>query len=321
MAEKDYLAMWFNVRRKYGIQDTIYWGWYDPKSQEIDWKTWRHADADGMAGFAQILRKDGYPSTPLPVCNETSVPSWLEIIKAQRSNPTKSVNKVVNWATTYEHNDAELMPEVSVLTKEQTSQMYSNAKARKVSPGNILFSALSRVVARELVAGDESFSWFFPVNVRGATGIKTEAFNQASGVYLSVDRNSTAEDWQSEMRTRFKAKEHWKNWKLANIGKHVGDFGVDVIYKMTSGKQFYAGSCSNMGAWPLVHEDNPPPPEDRQLVAVAPGTANYPISCSMIEWAGRLAITLKINPYICKDKEQLRHLADLWYDELINDIS
>ena len=94
MAEKDYLAMWFNVRRKYGIQDTIYWGWYDPKAQEIDWKTWRHADADGMAGFANILRKDGFPCDPLPVCNETSVPGWREINKAQRETQLKNQQRL-----------------------------------------------------------------------------------------------------------------------------------------------------------------------------------------------------------------------------------
>jgi|TARA_B110000211_G_C14019533_1_gene527008 hypothetical protein len=320
VAEKDYLAMWFNVRRKYGIQDTIYWGWYDPKAQEIDWKTWRHADADGMAGFANILRKDGFPCDPLPVCNETSVPGWREINKAQRENPTEESAKTVNWRKTYSDN-SEFMPEVTVINKELTTRLYQQAKTRKVSPGNIIFSALSRVISRELIDGDSPFYWFYPVNVRGATGIKTESFNQASGLYLLVDSHSTAEDWQAQMRTRMKAKQHWKNWKLANLGKLIGEQGVSIVYKFTSGKQFYAGSCSNLGTWPLIDARNPPIEHDRQLVAVAPGTANYPVSSCMVDWNGSIALTLKLNPYICRDQTQLKKLLKQWYEEIITDIT
>jgi len=89
MAEKDYIAMWYHARKPYGIKDTIYWGWYDPDNRSIDWKTWQHADADGMAGFANILRPMGYPCSPLPVCNETKVPSWREIIKAKKRVPNR----------------------------------------------------------------------------------------------------------------------------------------------------------------------------------------------------------------------------------------
>lgn len=319
MAEKDYIAMWFNARRKYGIQDTVYCGWYDPETQHIDWQTWRHADADGMSGLAKILRKDGYPCDPLPVCKDTSVPGWLEIIKAQRDNPSDEAEKTVNWRTTYESSE-EFMPEISVLTIEQTKSLYEKAQSLKVSPGNIIFAAMSKVISRELIQGNTPFYWFFPVNVRGATGIKTESFNQASGIYLLVNPESNAKDWQSQMRTRLKAKAHWKGWKLANLGKLVGEWGVGVVYKFTSGKQFYAGSCSNLGAWPLPDERNPEPKHNRVLIAVAPGTANYPVSSSMIEWNGRVALTLKLNPYICKDSAQLRQLTDMWYQEVLNDI-
>lgn len=319
MAEKDYIAMWFEVRRPYGITDDIYWGWYDTRDQSITWKTWRHADADGMSGFAKILRPMGYPCDPLPVCNETSVPGWSEIRKAQRENPVEEAPKVVNWRRTY-NTHVEIMPEISVLDREQTAALYAVCKERKVSPGNLVFSALSRVVARELIAGDEPFYWFFPVNVRGATGIKTESFNQASGVYMLINRESTAEDWQAQMRTRLKSKEHWKSWKLANIGKYVGMPGVKLIYKFTSGKQFFVGSCSNLGAWPLADERNPVPDPHKQLIAVAPGSANYPVASSMIEWNKSIALTLKLNPYICQSQTELRALTDKWYGELLKDL-
>ena len=32
MAEKDYVAVWFNARRRVGIDDTSFWGWFVPKT-------------------------------------------------------------------------------------------------------------------------------------------------------------------------------------------------------------------------------------------------------------------------------------------------
>ena len=118
-----------------------------------------------------------------------------------------------------------------------------------------------------------------------------------------------------------KAKQHWKNWKLANLGKLIGERGVSIVYKFTSGKQFYAGSCSNLGTWPLIDARNPPIEHDRQLVAVAPGTANYPVSSCMVDWNGSIALTLKLNPYICRDQTQLKKLLKQWYEEIITDIT
>ncbi len=260
MAEKDYIAMWYHARKPYGINDTIYWGWYDPDTNSIDWQTWQHADADGMAGFANILRPMGYPCSPLPVCNETKV------------------------------------------------------------PGSLVYSSLSNIIAERMVKGDKPFYWFYPMNVRGATGIKTESFNQVSGVYMLTDPVSTPESWQSQMRQRFKAKQHWANWKLANIGKYVGYAGVKLIYRLTSGKQFYMGNCSNMGSWPFPGQDNPPKQNNLRLIAVAPGTANYPISATMTEWYGQLTLTLKMHPHICPDQQTVRDISDAWRDALLTKI-
>lgn len=323
MAEKDYLAVWFNARRRFGIDDTIYWGWFDPGTRHIDWHSWRHADADGLAGLAREMRKLGYPSTPLPVCGETEIPGWRDILKARKEYPTEESAKVVHWKETHAGPSRQtLMPEVSTLSRSESDTLKACAAARRVSPGNLIFAALSRVVARRLITGNDPFYWFFPVNVRGATGLETETFNQVSGVAMRVTPDSTAEDWQQQMRQRFKAKEHWMTWKLVKLSGALGEAVVAWYYRRTSSKLFFAGNCSNLGSWPLPHTDNPPPPSDGKLLAgAAPGTANYPVSSSMIEWYGAIALTLKLHPYICNDQALVRTLVDEWRDELIREIS
>ncbi|HCG77826.1 MAG TPA: hypothetical protein DE015_01265 [Oceanospirillales bacterium] len=321
MAEKDYIAMWYHARKPYGITDTIYWGWYDPETNSTDWKTWQHADADGMAGFANILRPMGYPCYPLPVCNETKVPGWREICKAKREFQTEEGRKVVNWKKTYENSQHDaLSPEISCFSEEETTKLNQWCKEHKVSPGSLIYAELSNIVAERMIEGDDPFYWFYPVNVRGATGIQTESFNQVSGVYMLTDPVSTPESWQSQMRQRFKAKQHWANWKLANIGKYVGYAGVKLIYRLTSGKQFYMGNCSNMGSWPFPGQDNPPKQNNLRLIAVAPGTANYPISATMTEWYGQLTLTLKMHPHICPDQQTVRDISDAWRDALLTKI-
>lgn len=322
MAEKDYLAVWFDARRHYGIDDTIYWGWYDTQSRSIDWQSWRHVDGDGLYGLANVLRKEGYPSTPLPECGETSVPGWFEIMRARKIYPVEESEKTVNWKQTYPYEmGQQFEPEVSVLNKTQSDALKAYATAQKVSTGNVLFAALSRVVARRLIDGDTPFYWFFPVNVRGATGIKTESFNQVSALAIRVDPHSTAEDWQTQMRQRLKAKEHWMMWRLANLSKYFGEAGVVWFYKRSSMKQFFMGNCSNLGIWPLPHADNPPQTNNGKVLAgAAPGTANYPISSSMIEWYGQITLTLKLHPYICPDQNLVREITDAWLAEVLADI-
>ncbi|MEK9713454.1 MAG: hypothetical protein VW258_12900 [Thalassolituus sp.] len=321
MAEKDYIAMWFNARRRYGISDTIYWGWFYPETRSIEWKSWRHADADGLAGLAIEMRKLGYPSTPLPVCNEKAVPTWKEIKAAHKEYPTDESPKTIRWKQKYDHPVNTLFkPEVAALTKEQSDKVKAYCKEIRVSHGNMLFAALSRVISQELIEGNEPFYWFFPVNVRGATGIQTESFNQVSGVNMRVTPDSTAADWQTQMRQRMKAKEHWSMWKQACLSKYLGDWGTALAYKLTSGKQFYAGNCSNLGSWPLPHANNPADPGDgRLLVGAAPGTANYPVSSSMIEWYGAIGLTLKMHPSICKDQDMVLRLSDMWKDEVLRE--
>jgi len=322
MAEQDYIAQLFHVRReRYGISDDICWGWFDPETQNIEWNTWRHADADGIGGLAKILRPLGFPCSPLPQSNETYEPSWREIIKAGKQYPLPKAPKKVHWKRTYDFQHDQLhLPEVVCFNEEDTARIVAQASVMGASAGNFVFAALSRVVAEQLIADDAPFHWFIPVNVRGACGINNEFFNQASGINLMVTGASQASDWQAQTRRALNAKRHWATWKLVRIGRYIGSTGLSWVYRLSSRSTHFAGSCSNLGRWPLTDVNNPPLPDRRVLVAVGPGTANYPINSSVIEWDGRLTITLKIHPYICPDQATIRSMVNAWRDTIIGEL-
>lgn len=323
MSEKDFIAQLFRVRReRYGISDDIYWGWYNPDDKSVDWKSWPHADADGIGGFANILRPLGFPCNPLPVCNETREPSWLEIISAGLAHPRESAPKRVNWKKTYPYAASDKrFPEVSFLDHAQTAALKAKAADSGEGLGNIVFAAMSRVIAEQMINGAEPFHWFMGVNVRGAAKIADESFNQASGISLLVQPDSDAEHWREQVRLALKSKRHWLTWKLAHLGQYIGDVGISLMYRLSSKNSFYAGSCAHMGDWPLNDKRNPEINDNRLLCGVGPGTENYPINASMIGWNGMTALVLKIHPVICENQSQTRELVDAWQNEVLRQIS
>ncbi|MDF1782323.1 MAG: hypothetical protein P1U67_13610 [Alcanivoracaceae bacterium] len=323
MAKKDFIAQLFRVRReRYGISDDIFWGWYNPEDGHVDWKTWPHADADGIGGFAKILRRLGFPCTTLPVCNETYEPSWLEIICAGRAYPRASAPKRVHWKQTYPFTVKDRrLPEVSFLTQEQTAALKNKAAKSGVSVGDVVFSTLSRVIAQHLISSEEPFYWFLGVNVRGAARVADESFNQASGISLLTYPDSNAAHWREQIRLGLKSKRHWVMWKLAHIGKYIGDNGLSLMYRLSNKNTFYAGSCANMGDWPLDDKQNPNITDNRLLCAVGPGTKNYPVNASLIGWNGMAVLVLKLHPFICENQAQIRTLVDAWRDELLHGLA
>lgn len=323
MAAKDFIAQLFRVRReRFGISDDIYWGWYHPDTGEVEWNTWPHADADGIGGFANILRPLGFPCDPLPVCGETYEPSWLEIIRAARASAHVTAPKRVNWKRVHAFSASDRrLPEVAVLDRAQSAALKAKADASGVGVGNIVFSAMSRVVARQLIAGEAPFHWFMGVNVRGAAKVADDRFNQASGVSVLVYPESDAAHWRKQVRLGLTSRSHWVTWKLARLSARLGDHALALLYRLSARTTFYAGSCAHMGDWPLEDVRNPAISDRRLLCAVGPGTANYPVNASMIGWNGSTVLVLKLHPMICARQGEISALVNAWRDALLRELA
>ena len=66
-ASKDYISMWFDVRKELGISDAMSIGPMNKSSGDIRWNTFSHSKMDGIGGIATILRDQGYPCKNLPI--------------------------------------------------------------------------------------------------------------------------------------------------------------------------------------------------------------------------------------------------------------
>lgn len=319
MADVDYIGLWFKARKRFGIEDLVSWGWYDPDADDIEWQHAHHAERDGAGIVADGLRRKGYPCRTLPHCSFKAEPSWWEIFAARRKHPKPPVaNTQINWRRVYEcHPGARNEAFTTMLSADEVRTIKKIARTERVTYGNYMFAVFNQVMAKQLIQGDEPYYWFFPVNVRGAVNVPHDHFNQASGIYLAINPNSSAREWQAQLKLRIARMEHWSNWKLAHIGRFIGEKGLAWIYKKSSAKVFYIGNCTHMGRWPLPEDDNPPR-RDKQIPAgCSPGTRNYPVGISILEWYDEMSLSLRVHPALMPNPEDTRPLLLAWKKALL----
>ena len=322
---KDYIAMWFDVRKELGISDAMNIGPMNKVDGNTHWHTFPHSKMDGIGGIATILREQGYPCRQLPKSGEQSEPSsWklyqLRKLEKKKDKKTYVPSKTIRWKNNYpcgNDNSATILN--TFFDKEATLQIKRNAKKNRVAFSTFLMWSLNKAIAKNLIEGNQNYYWFYPVNLRGAISLGADTSNYSSGINICLNNYITPKQLQQEIKKKIRLKEHWSTWKLAHIGKLIGKPGVRYIYKNISKKNFYAGSYSYLGAWPLAGEKNPAENTDEVWVSCGIGTKNYPVSTGIMEWHGQLTLGLKLHPMICKDVKLTQKCLDDWKNNLIED--
>lgn len=324
---KDYIAMWFDVRKELGISDAMNIGPMNKANGKTQWYTFSHSKMDGIGGIATILREQGYPCQRLPQSGEKSEPSAWKLYKLnkserkkKKSNNTYTPSKSIRWKNNFpcgNDNSAEIVN--AYFDNESTLQIKKNAKKNRVAFSTFLMWALNKAIADNLIEGNQNYYWFYPVNLRGAISLGSDTRNYSSGINICLNNYITPKQLQQEIKDKIKLKEHWSTWKLAHIGKLVGKPGIRYIYNSISKKNFYAGSFSYLGAWPLQGEKNPTENKDEVWVSCGIGTKNYPVSTGIIEWHGQLTIGLKLHPMICQDVSLTQQCLNDWKNNLLED--
>ncbi|MFT7109153.1 MAG: hypothetical protein ACI843_000811 [Psychrobacter glaciei] len=325
---KDYIAMWFDVRKELGISDAMSIGPMNKVSGDVVWNTFSHSKMDGIGGIATILREKGYPCLNLPKSGEKSEPSSWQIYKIKKqerkenklSNSSATPPKTIRWKKNYpcsNDNSADIVN--AYFDKETTLHIKRNAKINRVAFSTYLIWSLNKSIAENLIEGKQDYYWFYPVNLRGAISLNNDTSNYSSGITICLNNDITPKEIQQEIKAKIKLKEHWSMWKLAHIGKLVGKPGVRYLYNSISKKNFYAGSFSYLGAWPLQEDNTPSENQDEVWISCGIGTKNYPVSTGIMEWHGQLTLGLKLHPMICQDVTLTEKCLNDWKNNLIKD--
>lgn len=315
--------MWFDVRKELGISDDMSIGQMKKSNGEINWSSFAHSEMDGIGGVATILREHGYPCKNLPKSSEKSIPGIWQLYKLNKKFKKDKgyiPSKSIRWKNSYPcGNDNTATIENCYFNKRTTALIKHNAKTNKVAYSTFLMWALNKAIADNLLDGSQNYYWFYPVNLRGAIQLSADTSNYSSGINVCLNNYITPKELQQEIKSKIKIKEHWSTWKMAHIGKLIGKPGVRYIYNKISQKNFYAGSFSFLGGWPLKENNNPSENENEVWVSCGIGTKNYPVSTGIMEWHGQLTLGLKLHPMICQDDELTKKCLADWQKYLTED--
>lgn len=317
--KKDYIGIWYEARKELGVPDDIAVGWFNKKTHQIELKGYCHSETDGIGMIADFLRPQGFACQPLPVSRDTHEPSWSELKKLAKHHPETKIKKRINWKATREFTFGEqTKPEIRHICKADTDKLMIKANENNVSLVNYLFWSINKIVADNLLSDELNYYWMYPVNMRGFAKIPHEKANGSSGIEICANKYSTAAELEKQVHNCLKSKQQWSLWKQAQLSRYLGKSGIKFILKYLTGNNFYAGSFSYLGKWPLEDSNNPSVNPEKILFLVGPSSPNYPVCTVITNWNNELSISLKLHACLMINEKTCRELADKWLSLLLN---
>lgn len=317
---QDHVGIWFEERRKLGVSDTICWARYTPESGDLKVKKYQHANADGMSVVLHTFKEAGYSDEKIPNCRETAPPSRRQLKDIQnKATPYPKKIKWSYWAPEKRQTTSEF--NTLFFSQQETLQIEQRAKSLKVPVTTLALWALNRSASKHLLEPAQQYTWFYPVNLRGAVDYGTKYANYSSGIYLPVENDISITDLHQRIRTKLKSGEHWTAWNQAKIAKWLPGFVIRKLYQYIGKNQFYAGSYSAMGNWSknvIPEKESQNDLRKERWFGCPPGTKNYPISNCVINWNGQLSLTLKIHPSIIEDSRTALTALCTWGNLLLD---
>jgi len=124
---KDYIAMWFQARKAFGIGDRMNVGLLNKTTDDINWFEFAHSKMDGLGGLTTILREHDYPCKDLPKIADKIAPSNWQQIKMLFAGGKSNVPKTMRWKTTFPDYAA-----INLADNDKSTQ-YSNSKGTQYS--------------------------------------------------------------------------------------------------------------------------------------------------------------------------------------------
>lgn len=319
----DPVGLWYAARARAGIDDGIRLGIATRDSagcESFRWYTERHRDVDGIGGLQQVLQSHGCAGGDWPRCRDRAPAGLRDILagwRRARADAVLSAPADIRW----HHVDAtragdahDATPCHTFLDDDTHGALQRAARQAGVSITPWLAWTLDRAVRATLVHGDSRLRWVYPVNLRGAVQAPRPWMNHCGGLAPCIDASHGATDFAAQLRTRFACHEHWRSWRLLNLGRCIGRPGVELLWRLTrEAPGSWAGSYTNLGRWPLPGMRLPVRgPAITGAICVAPGSPAYPVSAGALDWQGRLALACRVHPVVDRDGQAAARLLQAW---------
>lgn len=254
MAEKDLISPWFLAAEELGEYIGIRFGHVAPGTDEPEWIFLRHAETDGIGGFAKILRKRGatlerlpqmkYPADAAPFAALNLLPKfltphervkWRSLPGGTATSTAKEPPQAVAW---------------HVFDEAKTLNVRRLCRRAGVTVNSFLVKHLTKAIRPFLEDESSTVPWMIPVNMRGKVTMPRDVDNHSSYVGIKVRSYETVHDIHRKIYAALGKGEHWSNWQVYKTAR-ITTNGIRkfLIAKELAMSQWNLGGFSNLGDW------------------------------------------------------------------------
>ncbi|HQX89528.1 MAG TPA: hypothetical protein PKY03_03935 [Moraxellaceae bacterium] len=302
---KDYVGMWYEARRRCGVDDSMWFGFYEFGEPTPVWKRRSHRFSDGIGALSELLLERGHDSGALPVSRNLQKPDWRALWRTRQVIDAPVTNIKWNHLDVGQQHSQGHAPVSLLLSIEQTQQIEATAAAVGVSLTMWLLWTADRASRSILADSNSIMSWVFPVNLRGAVDCGHPRMNHSSGLMVTLARDMAPTALRAQISARFARYEHWRTWFSLNLGRYIGQLGISALYRLVKGTPGrHTGSYSNLGEWNAPHLDG--------IACSAPGSPAYPVSVSTVLCNKRRTFACRLHPVIGGSSERSIEFLTLW---------
>ena len=256
MSKKVYdpIAPWFVAAEALGEYIGIRFGRIAPGKSEPEWTFLRHADFDGIGGFAKILREKGVAMEKLPQIKHTAPPSIYPLLKMLPKFLLS--HQRVRWKpfaqSTAPSSNLKPSPAVAwhVFDEPTTLQIRQISRKAGVTVNTFLLLHLNTAIRPFLEDQSATVPWMIPINLRGKVVRDRDTANYSSYISVKVQHQETAAAIHQKIYAALERGEHWGNWYAYKLGRFNTHWIKKIlIAKELATSQWNLGGFSNLGDW------------------------------------------------------------------------
>jgi hypothetical protein len=316
----DPIAPWFIAAEALNEFIGIRFGRIAPGKSEPEWFFLRHADYDGIGGFAKILRERGVTLETLPQIKHAAPPSVVPLLKMLPKFLLP--HQRVQWKPFSKNKAPSSRSEPPVAVAWHVFDEATTRAIRQVSRkdgitlNTFLLKHLTTAIRPFLADELATVPWMIPINLRGKVTRDRDTANYSSYVSVKVQPRETGPAIHKKIYAALERGEHWGNWYAYELGR-LNTHGIKkfLIARELATSQWNLGGFSNLGEWDAEKKIS-------QLDCMGDWLFSPPvlrfqkIGAGCVSFQNRLSVLIQAHPELTADSAHCKNWMQNWVREI-----
>ena len=320
--EHDPISPWFVAAEDLGEYIGVRFGRINPDGSEPEWIFLRHADYDGIGGFAHILRNKGAAIDALPEQPHPARPSRFDVLRLapiylqSRRQPRWNSRVIQPQTKGASRHQVPTAVAWHVFSEIETNQIIAASKRHGVSVNSLLVNTLTRGIRPFLEDSSATVPWMIPVNLRGKVRRDRDTANFTSCVGVKVKAGEIPSETHRNIFAALDRKVHWANWQAYDLGKFTSHgMRKFLIATGLAISQLSLGSFSNLGVWDAAKSISVDACRGNWLFS-PPVLRCQPIGAGCVTFQNQLSLTIQAHPELTTQASVCQAWIQSWVQQI-----